>query len=133
MHSSTTPTARSPGLLESWRLCRSTRLTVGSLSRLNSINSLINSAESAFDPKHPYYDPKSNRDSPKWSVVHVEFRHKLKKQVTLADLKANSQAGKPLENLMTLKQSRLSVSKVTPDEWRTILEMAGEDPHGPKF
>ncbi|KAJ5681868.1 Thymocyte nuclear protein 1 [Penicillium maclennaniae] len=89
--------------------------------------------ESAFDPKHPYYDPTSNRDSPKWSVVHVEFRHKLKNPVTLADLKANSQAGKPLENLMTLKQSRLSVSKVTPDEWRTILEMAGEDPHEPKF
>ncbi|KAJ6104546.1 High mobility group HMG-I/HMG-Y [Penicillium sp. IBT 18751x] len=89
--------------------------------------------ESAFDPEHPYYDPKSNRDSPKWSVVHVEFRHKLKNPVTLADLKANSEAGKPLENLMTLKQSRLSVSKVTPDEWRTILEMAGEDPHEPKF
>ncbi|KAJ5145143.1 Thymocyte nuclear protein 1 [Penicillium atrosanguineum] len=89
--------------------------------------------ESAFDPKHPYYDAKSNRDSPKWSVVHVEFRHKLKKQVTLAELKANSQAGKPLENLMTLKQSRLSVSRVTPDEWRSILEMAGEDPHGPQF
>lgn len=65
-------------------------------------------------------------------VVHVEFRHKLKKQVTLADLKANGQAGKPLENLQTLKMSRLSVSKVTPEQWRYILELAGEDPHGSK-
>jgi predicted RNA-binding protein with PUA-like domain len=65
-------------------------------------------------------------------VVHVEFRHKLNKLVTLADLKANGQAGKPLENLQTLKQSRLSVSKVTPEEWRYILQLAGEDPHGSK-
>lgn len=84
-------------------------------------------AESAFDPKHPYYDPKSKRDDPKWVVVHVEFRRKLNKQVTLADLKANAQPGKPLENLQTLKQSRLSVSSVTPAQWQYILELAGEE------
>lgn len=101
-----------------------------SICPISLANQLL--AESAFDPKHPYYDPKPKRDSPKWSVVHVEFRHKLNKQVTLAELKANSKAGTPLENLMTLKQSRLSVSKVSPDEWRYILELAGEDPQGPK-
>lgn len=84
-------------------------------------------AESAFDPKHPYYDPKASRDNPKWVVVHVEFRRKLKKQVTLTDLKAHAQPGKPLENLQTLKQSRLSVSSVTPAQWKYILELAGED------
>ncbi|KAJ5090604.1 High mobility group HMG-I/HMG-Y [Penicillium argentinense] len=84
--------------------------------------------ESAFDPKHPYYDPKSKRDDPKWSVVHVEFRRKFNKQVTLHDLKANAEPGKPLKNLQTIKQSRLSVSSVTPAQWRFILELAGEDP-----
>jgi predicted RNA-binding protein with PUA-like domain len=83
--------------------------------------------ESAFDPKHPYHDPKAKRDTPKWVVVHVVFRRKFKKQVTLTDLKLHGQPGKPLENLQTLKQSRLSVSSVTPAQWRYILKLAGED------
>ncbi|KAJ6084148.1 High mobility group HMG-I/HMG-Y [Penicillium sp. IBT 16267x] len=85
--------------------------------------------ESAFDSKHPYYDPKATRENPKWVVVHVEFRCKLKKQVTLHDLKTHAQPGKALENLQTVKQSRLSVSSVTPAQWRFILELAGEDPN----
>ncbi|KAJ5895155.1 hypothetical protein N7495_006846 [Penicillium taxi] len=84
--------------------------------------------ESAYDPKHPYYDPKSTRGIEKWVVVHVEFRHKLQKQVTLNELKSHSQPGQALENLQTLKQSRLSVSSVTPAQWRFIMELAGEDP-----
>lgn len=60
-------------------------------------------------------------------MVHVEFRRKLEKQVTLADLKCHAQPGQPLEDLQTLKQSRLSVSSVTPAQWRFILELAGED------
>lgn len=84
--------------------------------------------ESAFNPKHPYYDAKSSRDDPKWVAVHVEFRRKFDKQVTLHDLKANAGTGKPLENLQTLKQSRLSVSSVTPAQWRYIHELAGEVP-----
>ncbi|KAJ6055350.1 hypothetical protein N7499_006386 [Penicillium canescens] len=84
--------------------------------------------ESAFDTKHPYYDPKSKRDDPKWVVVHVEYRRKLGKQVTLADLKSHAQPGKPLENMQMLKQSRLSVSSVTPAQWQYILELAGEEP-----
>lgn len=89
-------------------------------------NNLV--AESAFDSKHPYYDPKATRENPKWVVVHVEFRCKFKKQVTLNDLKTHAQPGKALENLQTIKQSRLSVSSVTPAQWRYILELAGEDP-----
>ncbi|KAJ5980400.1 hypothetical protein N7481_007698 [Penicillium waksmanii] len=85
--------------------------------------------EAAFDPKHPYYDPKSVRDVPKWVVVHVEFRRKFENQVTLHKLKEQAQTGKPLENLQMVKQSRLSVSSVTPAQWRYILELAGEDPN----
>ncbi|KAJ5163404.1 High mobility group HMG-I/HMG-Y [Penicillium coprophilum] len=84
--------------------------------------------ESAFDSNHPYYDPKSKRDDPKWVVVHVEYRRKLEKQVTLQDLKSHGQTGKPLENLQMIKQSRLSVSSVTPAQWKYILELAGEEP-----
>ncbi|CAI7601235.1 unnamed protein product [Penicillium bialowiezense] len=84
--------------------------------------------ESAFDPEHPYYDPKSERSDPRWVAVHVEYRRKLAKQVTLQDLKTHSEAGKPLESLQMIKQGRLSISSVTPVQWRYILELAGEEP-----
>ncbi|KAL4887949.1 PUA-like domain-containing protein [Aspergillus ambiguus] len=82
--------------------------------------------ESAFDPAHPYYDEKSTRENPKWEVVHVEFRRKFDNFVSLNDLKAHSEASQPLENLQVLKQSRLSVSRVSKKEWKFILGLAKE-------
>lgn len=58
----------------------------------------------------------------------MEYRRKLAKQVTLQDLKTHSEAGKPLESLQMIKQGRLSISSVTPVQWRYILELAGEEP-----
>ncbi|PGH34895.1 hypothetical protein GX50_02246 [[Emmonsia] crescens] len=83
--------------------------------------------ESAFDPGHPYYDPKSNRENPKWEVVHVEFRHKFKDLITLAELKSFAKPGGPLENMQMTKQSRLSVSAVSGEEWRFIMDLVGEE------
>ncbi|OJJ40980.1 hypothetical protein ASPWEDRAFT_240609 [Aspergillus wentii DTO 134E9] len=80
--------------------------------------------ESAFDPAHPYYDEKSNRDDPKWSVVHVEFRRKFDNMVTLNDLKSHAYVGGPLEDLQTLKQTRLSVSPVNSVQWKFIMGLA---------
>ncbi|KAB8239648.1 hypothetical protein ETB97_001059 [Aspergillus alliaceus] len=88
--------------------------------------------ESAFDPAHPYYDEKSSREDPKWEVVHVEFRRKFKNFVSLNDLKAHAKSGGPLENLQVLKQSRLSVSRVTKKEWDFILELAKEKEPSPE-
>lgn len=82
--------------------------------------------ESAFDPAHPYYDEKSSRDNPKWEVVYVEFRRKFQNMVSLETLKSYAKPGGPLENLQMLKQGRLSVSAVTPKEWRFIMKLAGE-------
>ncbi|KLJ07889.1 hypothetical protein EMPG_16637 [Blastomyces silverae] len=83
--------------------------------------------ESAFDPAHPYYDPKSNRENPKWELVHVEFRRKFKDLITLAELKSFAKPGGPLENMQMTKQSRLSVSAVSGKEWRFIMGLAGEE------
>ncbi|KKZ66407.1 hypothetical protein EMCG_07911 [[Emmonsia] crescens] len=83
--------------------------------------------ESAFDPGHPYYDPKSNRENPKWEVVHVEFRRKFKNLITLAELKSFAKPGGPLENMQMTKQSRLSVSAVSGEEWRFIMGLVGEE------
>lgn len=77
----------------------------------------------AFDKEDPYYDEKSNEANPKWYNVHVEFRSKLPKLITLPELKS----AKGLEEMVVLKQSRLSVTKVTKKEWDTILDLAGAD------
>lgn len=78
----------------------------------------------AHDPKAPYYDPNSKEDDPKWSVVHVVFRSKFPVEIGLKELKTLCAPGKPLENMQMLKQSRLSVSKVTADEWKFLNELA---------
>ena len=83
--------------------------------------------ETAFDPSHPYYDAKSDREHPKWYLVHVEFRHKFESLVGLAELKSYGKPGGALEKLQTLKQTRLSVSAVTAKEWKFILSLASDD------
>ncbi|KEF63215.1 uncharacterized protein A1O9_01192 [Exophiala aquamarina CBS 119918] len=82
--------------------------------------------ESAFDPDHPYYDAKSHREKPKWELVKVEFVKKFDDLITLRHLKSLSLPGSALENMVMLKQSRLSVSPVTSSEWQFILDLAGE-------
>ncbi|KAK4034250.1 hypothetical protein C8A01DRAFT_49309 [Parachaetomium inaequale] len=81
---------------------------------------------SAHDPKAPYYDPKSNPADPKWSVVHVKFRSKFAVPIGLKELREMGGPGKPLENMQMLKQSRLSVSKVSAAEWEYLMGVAEE-------
>ena len=83
---------------------------------------------SAFDPDHPYYDAKSDRDNPKWELVKVEFVKKFDELVTLRELRSFAGEGGALENMQMLRQGRLSVSSVQPAEWRFILDCADE-PH----
>ncbi|KAL9119730.1 MAG: hypothetical protein Q9187_003712 [Circinaria calcarea] len=77
--------------------------------------------ESALDPEHPYYDPKSEAENPKWSLVHVEFRQKFPALIKLKELQRFAKPGGVLENLQTLRQTRLSVSRVSKKEWDFIL------------
>ncbi|KAI0155773.1 PUA-like domain-containing protein, partial [Pestalotiopsis sp. NC0098] len=81
---------------------------------------------SAHDPKAPYYDASSKPDNPKWSVVHVEFRSKFKQLIGLKELREMGKMGSPLENMQLLKQSRLSVSRVSQDEWTYLTGVAEE-------
>ncbi|KAI1810390.1 PUA-like domain-containing protein [Poronia punctata] len=76
---------------------------------------------SAHDPKAPYYDPTSKAEDPKWSVVHVKFRSKFAKPIGLKALREMGKSGEPLENMQMLKQSRLSVSRVSPSEWEYLM------------
>ncbi|KAK7731853.1 hypothetical protein SLS63_005149 [Diaporthe eres] len=80
----------------------------------------------AHDPKCPYYDPKSKPSDPKWSVVYVEFRSKFPVPIGLKELRAMGESGGPLQGMQMLKQSRLSVSRVSADEWEHLVGVAEE-------
>ena len=73
--------------------------------------------ETAFDPTSPYYDAKSTRENPKWSLVKVKFVRKLARLIGLQELKANEK----LRDMQLVKMGRLSVSPVTEAEWNVIL------------
>jgi predicted RNA-binding protein with PUA-like domain len=71
-----------------------------------------------FDPKSDYFDAASRRDEPRWSLVDVKFRRKLKRVITLAELKGREE----LKDMVLLRPgNRLSVSPVTDAEWDFIL------------
>ncbi len=59
-------------------------------------------------------------DDGKWASVAVKPVRALAHPVTLAAIKAEPK----LAGLMMVKQSRLSVSKVEPAEWKLLLKMA---------
>jgi len=58
----------------------------------------------------------------KWAAVKVKPKRKLAKPVTLKQIKAEPR----LEECELVRLSRLSVAKITPDEWDIICSM-GED------
>ena len=75
-----------------------------------------------FDPDHPYHDPKSDPDDPRWIHVDVAPWERLPRFVALDELKANP---KLEEMLVVQRGQRLSVQPVTKAEWREVLKMAG--------
>jgi predicted RNA-binding protein with PUA-like domain len=56
----------------------------------------------------------------KWAAVKVKPVKKLKRPVTLKEIKADP----ALADMELVRQSRLSVAEVRPAEWEHILEMA---------
>ncbi len=75
-----------------------------------------------FDPKHKYFDAKSDEDDPRWWLVDIEFVRKFDEQVGLPDIKAR----KGLADMVLVNNSRLSVQPVRKAEFETVLKMAGE-------
>ena len=69
--------------------------------------------------KEFYQDPTT--DNTNWVVVDLSPLKSLKKAVSLAEIKEEPK----LENMELVKNSRLSVQKVTPGEWKQILKMSG--------
>lgn len=68
--------------------------------------------------KESYQDPTTDNEN--WVVVDLKPVKKLKRPVTLAEIKNE----KKLAEMELVKNSRLSVQKVTAQQWNKILEMS---------
>ena len=73
-----------------------------------------------FDPDAKYYDAKSDPENPRWILVDVAYVKKLKRTITLTEIKARPELG---DMVLTRKGNRLSIMPVTGDEWDVILGM----------
>jgi predicted RNA-binding protein with PUA-like domain len=67
----------------------------------------------------PYADPKQN--NPKLVVFDIKPKTKLKKPVTLSEIKNDNR----FSDFGLVRMSRLSVVPVSKDLWKILLEMAG--------
>jgi len=73
---------------------------------------------SQFDPASPYHDPKATREQPRWISLDVRATREIA-FLPLTELRSMPE----LEGMVLLqKGSRLSVSPVTPGEWKAILK-----------
>ncbi len=70
--------------------------------------------------KEAYQDPTTEDEA--WVVVDLKPVKKLKKPVTLVQVKADSR----LSEMALVRLGRLSVQPVTDEEWKIVMEMAGE-------
>ncbi len=69
-----------------------------------------------------YYPDPTIPEDPRWVAVDITADQALPQKVTLAAIKANPK----LAQMQLIKQSRLSVMAVTPDEYNEVLNMANQ-------
>ncbi len=72
----------------------------------------------AFDPEDPHYDPKSDPDKPRWFMVDIQYRRKLRRVITLTELKQY----RTLKDMPLVRRgNRLSIMPVTKKQWDFIM------------
>ncbi len=69
-----------------------------------------------FNPESDYYDPKSTLENPRWVSVDIKLTKIFPRLISLAKIKTQPQ----LENMVLVKQNRLSTQPVMKDEWKFI-------------
>lgn len=75
-----------------------------------------------FDARSDYHDPKSTHEDPRWLLVDVAFERKLKRVITLDEIKARAdELGEDFA--LTRRGNRLSVLPVTAAQWKLLLAM----------
>lgn len=73
-----------------------------------------------FDRRSKYYDSKSTEDDPRWMLVDVAFDRKLKRPITLEEIKEHPGLA---DFLLTKRGNRLSIFPVDKKHWDLILAM----------
>ncbi|MGX4640784.1 EVE domain-containing protein [Massilia sp. SYSU DXS3249] len=72
-----------------------------------------------FDSAGKYFDPKATREQPRWISVDVRAKEQGR-YLPLAEMRTVPE----LEDMVLLqKGSRLSISPVTPGQWKRILQL----------
>ncbi len=65
--------------------------------------------------------PDSTTDDPRWECVDIRAVETAPNPVTLETIKADPR----LSEMVLVRNSRLSVQPVTPEEWRIVCDLAG--------
>jgi predicted RNA-binding protein with PUA-like domain len=76
---------------------------------------------SQFDKKSHYYDEKSRKEDPRWSLVDVEYVAAFPHKVGLDDVKSE----KALADMELVRYGRLSVQSVTKTQFERVKKMGG--------
>lgn len=72
-----------------------------------------------FDPACPYHDPKSRPEAPRWLLRDVKLVRKTR-LLSLKEMRARPE----LATMRVLQPgNRLSITPVTPEEWRAVLAL----------
>ena len=75
----------------------------------------------AFDPEDKHFDAKSDPDAPRWFLVDVGYVRKLKRTISLGELREH--AAKLDDFPLLRKGNRLSVMPVSAKHWKYILKL----------
>ena len=73
-----------------------------------------------FDPDDEYFDAGSDRGDPRWTLVDIRYVRKLKRVITLDEIKALRNLG---DFALTRRGNRLSVLPVTESQWQAVLAL----------
>jgi len=77
---------------------------------------------SAFKRRDPHFDPDSDPSAPRWFSMDIRLERRLKRVITLDELKAHATA--ELSGMILLRTgNRLSVTPVQDAHWRFILSL----------
>lgn len=75
----------------------------------------------AFDAGDPHFDPKSDPEDPRWFMVDVKLKRKLRRSIPLQEIKEHADR---LEGFHLIQRgNRLSVMPVRPQHWKLILSL----------
>ena len=76
----------------------------------------------AFDKKHDHYDEGGDPKKPRWFVVDVQLKRRLKRIITLDELREHEH--RELDGMLLLKRgNRLSITPLSAAHWKFILTL----------